>query len=105
MFRAPHIAHVPLQVPSQFYDRFADLPEGDLSTHPRQIYEAMTNFADTAIGNLTRAMDERQMWNDTLLIFTSVRAGCTVSTLSAAISLNTQNLADKFKLLTFCGAG
>ena len=99
---------MPLQVPSQFYDRFADMPGGDLSTHPRQIYEAMTNFADTAIGNLTRAMDERKMWNDTLLIFTSVRARCSAAPYGRSWLLswlNTENLMDELKSLRFCGPG
>ena len=84
-FWAPHIAHVPLEVPKVWYDRFADLEDGDTDSHSRQIYEAMTSFADTALLNLTLALKakpqaQRQsqggalkvsMWDETLLVFTS----------------------------------
>ena len=78
LFWAPHIAHVPLEVPSEYYVRFDNLPDGDTANHARQIYEAMTNFADTMVGNLTAALKGkgregggRSMYDDTLIVFTS----------------------------------
>ena len=77
LFWAPHIAHVPLEVPTEYYVRFDNLPDGDTANHARQIYEAMTNFADTMVGNLTAALKGkeqrggRSMYDDTLIVFTS----------------------------------
>ena len=84
-FWAPHISHVPLEVPKLWYDRFGDLQDGDVDMHARQIYEAMTNFADTALLNVTLALKAKpqdrgeaqgavssvSMWDKTLLVFTS----------------------------------
>eukprot|EP01043_Picozoa_sp_COSAG02_P020065 COSAG02_NODE_981_length_15488_cov_27.585093_12_plen_118_part_00 len=84
-FWAPHIAHVPLEVPKLWYDRFAHLEDGDTDSHSRQIYEAMTSFADTALLNLTLALKAKpqargdhqggamsvSMWDETLLVLTS----------------------------------
>ena len=39
VFWALHIAHVPLQVPRQYYDRYEDLAGGDVGNHARQIYQ------------------------------------------------------------------
>ena len=88
-FWAPHIAHVPLEVPKLWYDRFTDLEDGDVDRHSRQIYEAMTNFVDTALLNLTLILKGTpqyrspaqgsipgvSMWDETILVFTSDNGG------------------------------
>lgn len=74
-----------------YYDRFANLEDGDVDRHSRQIYEAMTSFADTAILNLTLALQAKPqhqnhtqagtststvtMWDETLFVFSSDNGG------------------------------
>lgn len=53
LFWAPHIVHAPLEVPSEFFLKFRMAERTDKAGHERQLYHAMVNFADTAIGNLT----------------------------------------------------
>ena len=37
LFWAPHIVHTPLQVPDEFYRKFAFVAEDDKPTHERQV--------------------------------------------------------------------
>lgn len=78
LFWAPHIAHVPLQIPRAYYDKWADFVAqsgGDRPNHARQIYTAMTSFADEMIGSLAAKLQEKRMWGNTLFILTSDNGG------------------------------
>ena len=75
----PMAVHTPYEAPPTFMERFnfiADTPVGDTyPTADRQRYAAMTNFIDTAVGNVTDALRARGMWDDLLILSTSDNGG------------------------------
>jgi arylsulfatase A-like enzyme len=71
LFWAPHIVHTPLQVPDEFFQKFAFVAENDKPTHERQTYHAMVDFADAAIGNFTEAIKAKGMWDDMIIVFSA----------------------------------
>eukprot|EP01060_Flectonema_neradi_P010788 TRINITY_DN1786_c0_g2_i2.p1 TRINITY_DN1786_c0_g2~~TRINITY_DN1786_c0_g2_i2.p1 ORF type:complete len:411 (+),score=85.51 TRINITY_DN1786_c0_g2_i2:550-1782(+) len=70
IFWAPHIVHEPLQVPQPYVDKFAFINDP-----PRQMYHAMVNFIDTAVGNVTDLLRQKGMWNNTLLVLHADNGG------------------------------
>ena len=64
----------PLQVPNEFYEKFSYVEETDKPTHERQTYHAMVDFADQAIGNFTKALKAKGMWDQTIIVFSAVSA-------------------------------
>ena len=66
-FQAPHM---PLQVPKRFLERYNHIKD-----HNRRIYAAMVSCMDEAIGNVTRTLKERGLWEDTVMIFSSDNGG------------------------------
>merc|ERR550534_3022661 len=72
MYMAPANSHTPLQVPEEFLDLY---PE-DWYVDRRQ-YAAMCTFWDEVIGNVTKALKESEMWENTLLVFSSDNGGPT----------------------------
>ena len=75
LFWAPHIVHTPLQVPQPFLDKFTFMETTDKPSHNRQIYHAMVNFADEAVGNVSKAMKAKGLWDDMLIIFSTDNGG------------------------------
>ena len=97
LFWAPHIVHTPLQVPDEFFQKFAFVAENDKPTHERQTYvntrdlsiasmyinpiscfyryHAMVDFADAAIGNFTAAIKAKGMWDDMIIVFSADNGG------------------------------
>eukprot|EP00448_Togula_jolla_P019505 CAMPEP_0170588842 /NCGR_PEP_ID=MMETSP0224-20130122/11046_1 /TAXON_ID=285029 /ORGANISM="Togula jolla, Strain CCCM 725" /LENGTH=587 /DNA_ID=CAMNT_0010912587 /DNA_START=75 /DNA_END=1838 /DNA_ORIENTATION=+ len=101
LFYAPHVAHCPLQVPKQYLDKFSfmasglDTHEPSCSTgnhdvkgiisepggpqpeewHCRRQYRASVNLLDDIIGGIVTDLKAKDMWNDTLLVFTSDNGG------------------------------
>ena len=75
----PVTVHTPYEAPPTFMERFnfiADTPVGDTyPTADRQRYAAMTNFIDTAVGNVTDALRARGLWDDLLILSTSDNGG------------------------------
>jgi len=43
--------------------------------HTRQLYAAMVHYADTVLGEVVDLLAQRQMWNNTLLVFVSDNGG------------------------------
>eukprot|EP01060_Flectonema_neradi_P036510 TRINITY_DN702_c1_g1_i1.p1 TRINITY_DN702_c1_g1~~TRINITY_DN702_c1_g1_i1.p1 ORF type:complete len:531 (+),score=111.30 TRINITY_DN702_c1_g1_i1:45-1637(+) len=70
IFWAPHIVHVPLQVPQPYVDKFSFIND-----KPRQMYHAMVNFVDTAVGNLTDLLKQKGMWNNTVMVLHADNGG------------------------------
>ena len=75
LFWAPHIVHTPLEVPASFYDKFDFMADTDRPGHERQIYHAMVDFADEAIGNFTGALKSKKMWDDSIIVFSADNGG------------------------------
>jgi len=75
LFWAPHIVHAPLQVPSEFYNKFNMITPTDRGGDSRQIYHAMVNFADTAVGNVTDLLKSKGMWDNTIIVFSADNGG------------------------------
>lgn len=91
LFYAPHVAHCPLQVPKDNYDRFGfmtndenhckaqtvngthtiDPHHPELEYKCRQQYHAMVDVMDEVVGNITFAMKAKQMWDNTLVVMSS----------------------------------
>lgn len=75
VYWAPHTAHAPLQVPDSVYDEFDFIGETDQTKHQRQRYAAMVKFTDEAVGNVTKALKAKDMWQDTLVVFLADNGG------------------------------
>ena len=67
---AAHIVHSPLQVPKPFYYAMAAVPDDK-----RRRYLAMVSFLDAAVKNVTGLLKQKQMWANTLLVFSSDNGG------------------------------
>ncbi|CAE7245189.1 ARSB [Symbiodinium natans] len=93
LFYAPHVAHCPLQVPESYYSKFAWMADDEdqckdrmqgipvdpsnpaLEYKCRQQHAAMIMLMDEVVGNVTAALKVRNMWEDTLMIFSSDNGG------------------------------
>lgn len=84
-------------MPQHFLDKFAFMEETDKPTHNRQIYHAMVNFADEAVGNVTTAMKAKGLWDEMIVVFStdSVQHWWIALSVSICLSLT----------LTLSGAG
>ncbi len=70
MYFAAANSHSPLEAPQRFLDMY---PE-DWYLDRRQ-YAAMCSFWDEILGNLTTALKTKNMWDNTLLVFSSDNGG------------------------------
>jgi hypothetical protein len=75
LFWAPHIAHAPLQAPQPYIDYFNFIAQTDKAEHERQHYHAMVKFADDAIGNVTMALKQKELWDDLIMVFFADNGG------------------------------
>jgi arylsulfatase I/J len=64
------VAHYPLQVPPEYEAKFAHI-----SYVNRRIYNAMINFLDDQLLNITNTMKELGMWENTLMVLSSDNGG------------------------------
>ena len=62
--------HAPLQAPQRFVDMYKEI-----KNKSRQMKAAMVTAMDLAIGNITAALEKAEMWNDTLIVFTTDNGG------------------------------
>ena len=65
-----HLVHYPLQVPSEYVERFSFIDDEN-----RKLNHAMANYLDDAIGQVVALLKERDMWNNTILAFHSDNGG------------------------------
>jgi len=74
VFWAPHAIHDPLEVPSEYLDRFSAYgpPHG---RSERQHYLAIVAYIDEAIGHAIELLRARNMWNNTFVIVSSDNGG------------------------------
>jgi len=66
-FQAPH---TPLQAPQKYEDMFSSAWQAD-----RKTYAAMGALWDEAVGNIAKALEERGMWEHTLMIVAGDNGG------------------------------
>ncbi|XP_052696726.1 arylsulfatase B-like [Crassostrea angulata] len=62
--------HAPLQVPNRYTDMYTNV-----HTKSRRTYMGMVTAMDEAIGNITKALKTKGIFNDTLIIFTTDNGG------------------------------
>ena len=70
LFWSMHLVHMPLQVPNEYLERFSQIDD----SYRRKMH-AMTNYVDDEIRDITLLLKERNMWNNTLLVFHSDNGG------------------------------
>jgi hypothetical protein len=61
------VTHSPYEIPASYLNKSIDVA--------RATYDAMVNIMDEAVGNLTKAQKEKEMWEDTLFIFSADNGG------------------------------
>ena len=61
--------------PSEFYDLFGMVTATDKPDHARQTYHAMVNFADAGVGNLTKLLKAKGMFENTVIVFSADNGG------------------------------
>lgn len=70
LYYAFQINHNPLQAPDGYWERFSGIED-----EKRRNYTAMTPFMDQAMENLTKALRQRGMWDNTVLVWISDNGG------------------------------
>ena len=97
IFYASHLSHSPLEIPKEYYNEYANdeylccnfsltetrpnpiypgYNQTDCKNHHcRSIYQSMVNLFDIIVGNITIKLKENNLWNNTLIIFSSDNGG------------------------------
>ncbi|XP_065199150.1 arylsulfatase B-like [Sycon ciliatum] len=70
IYYAAHIAHTPLEVTQKYLDEYSFI-----DNEVRRSYHAMIAYLDDVMGNITEALVERGLWNNTLLLVSSDNGG------------------------------
>ena len=73
LYYASHLPHTPMQVEQRVLDGF--LNESAALSLPGMGYAAMAAALDAAVANVTAALRQHGMWNDTLFVFQSDNGG------------------------------
>ena len=69
--------HWPLQAPDAWFERFAGKTGSGAGSQERQYVCAMAAFMDEGVGNVTRALKDAGMFDDTFIIFSADNGGPT----------------------------
>jgi arylsulfatase I/J len=73
-----HIAHEPIELPRVYFDRQQGLVNASGVAdydHRRTTYQGMVGFMDEVIGNITAALHTKQMYDQTILVYSSDNGG------------------------------
>ena len=74
LYLAYQAVHCPNEVPYEYEARYANRTDW---THKRKSYAGMLTAADEGIGNLTKALKEAGLWENTLVVLTTDNGGPT----------------------------
>lgn len=74
LYLAYQAVHAPDQVPKEYMHRYENHSDW---TDLRKTYAGMLTAADEGIGNVTQALKDATIWDDTLIIFTTDNGGPT----------------------------
>ena len=66
MYLAYQAVHAPLQVPDRYMD-----PYKNIADKTRRTYAGMVSCMDEGIGNVTRALKEAGLYDNTIIIFST----------------------------------
>jgi arylsulfatase I/J len=70
LYYAPHIVHTPLQVPDEYWKQFPEI-----ENEHRRNYTAMLLYIDDAINEIVEKLVDKNMWDNTLVVFSSDNGG------------------------------
>lgn len=70
LYYAPHIVHMPYQLPQEYLDKFSFIDD-----ELRRYYHAMVFYLDGVIGDLTDALKRRGLWDNLLFVTSSDNGG------------------------------
>jgi len=77
MFHAFHLLHSPLQIPEVWLKNFTFMEIKGRSDVLRRQYNAMVQYMDNEVGKFVKALQDKGMWDNTLLVFISDNGGPT----------------------------
>jgi arylsulfatase A-like enzyme len=75
LYLAHQAVHYPDEVPRQYVDPYRNRTEQ--WTDQRKVYAGMLSAVDESIANVTRALQEQDMWKDTIVVVTTDNGGPT----------------------------